>query len=119
MTPVIRAALPKAGFSSTISGVVRDAPISSGGLGVLDLFYFMGTERTAIMLSQCWQGTPTEQLFITSIVELALDTGLYGPLWQQPLFHQYSNWNRRTLWCIMLVSITIRMKSRFTSLMLH
>jgi len=91
MTPVIRGVLPKVGFSSTISGVVCDAPISSGGLGVLDLFHFMGTERTAIMLSQCWQGTPIGQLFITSIEELALDTGLYGPLWQQP-YHQYSNW---------------------------
>jgi hypothetical protein len=38
MEPAIRAALPKSGISHTMTTSVRDAPITSGGLGVPNLY---------------------------------------------------------------------------------
>jgi hypothetical protein len=55
MAPAIRAALPKSGISRTMTTSVRDAPISSGGLGVPNLHKLMGTLRTALLVNQCLQ----------------------------------------------------------------
>jgi hypothetical protein len=59
MAPAIRAALPKSGISRTMTTSVLDAPITSGGLGVPNLYKLMGTLRTALLVNQCWQKTPT------------------------------------------------------------
>ena len=48
MAPAIRAALPKSGISRTMNTSVRDAPITSGGLGVPNLYKLMGTRLTYI-----------------------------------------------------------------------
>jgi len=40
MAPAIRAALPKAGFSGSMSSIFRHAPISSLGLNVTDLYNY-------------------------------------------------------------------------------
>ena len=67
MAPAIRAALPKSGISRTMNTSVRDAPITSGGLGVPNLYKLMGTLRTALLVYQCWPKTPTRHLLHTCI----------------------------------------------------
>jgi len=50
MALAIRAALPKAGFSGSMSSIFRHAPIASLGLNVTDLYTTMGTTRTALLV---------------------------------------------------------------------
>eukprot|EP00979_Chaetoceros_neogracilis_P016291 scaffold7605_cov133-Chaetoceros_neogracile.AAC.1 len=90
MAPAVRAALPKAGISSTMSTTVRNAPIESLGMGVLDSYLFMGTARTSMMTHHCWSNTPTGVLLQMCIEDLALDSGLYGLLWNQEF--KFSQW---------------------------
>ena len=97
MAPAIRAALPKSGISRTMTTSVRDAPITSGGLGVPNLYKLMGTLRTALLVNQCWQKTPTRHLLHTCIEDMVLDTGLYGLLWHQN-FPAYSSWTSQHSW---------------------
>ena len=50
MAPATQAALPKVGISSTISSAVRNAPNSSGGLDILNLYTHMDTARTSMIV---------------------------------------------------------------------
>ena len=99
MPAAIRAALPKSGISRTMTSSVRDAPITSGGLGVPNLYKLMGTLRTALLVNQCWQKTPTRHLLHTRtcIEDMVLETGLYGLLWHQN-FPAYSSWTSQYSW---------------------
>ena len=97
MAPAIWAALPKSGISRTMASSVRDAPITSGGLGVPNLYKLMGTLRTALLVNQCWQKTPTRHLLHTCIEDMDLETGLYGLLWHQN-FPAYSRWTSQHAW---------------------
>jgi hypothetical protein len=73
MAPAIRAALPKSGISRTMTTSVRYAPITSGGLGVPNLYNLKGTLRTALLLvNQCWQKTLTRHLLHTCIEDMVL-----------------------------------------------
>ena len=90
-------ALPKSGISRTMTTSVRDAPITSGGLGVPNLYKLMGTLRTALLVNQCWQKTPTWHLLHTCIEDMVLETGLYGLLWHQN-FPAYSSWTSQYSW---------------------
>ena len=94
MAPAIRAALPKSGISRTMASSVRDAPVTSDGLGVPNLYKLMGTLPTALLVNQCWQRTPTRHLLHTCIEDMVLETGLYGLLWHQN-FPAYSQWTIR------------------------
>jgi len=58
MAPAIRAALPKAGFSRSMSSIFRHAPIASLGLNVSDLYTTMGTTRTALLVHHSWKKYP-------------------------------------------------------------
>ena len=91
MAPAIQAALPKAGISSTISSIVRNAPNSSGGLEILDLYTHMGTARTSMIVHHCWQNTPTGELLQVAIEDIVVEIGLHSPLWKQP-FEKFSRW---------------------------
>jgi hypothetical protein len=97
MPPAIRAALPKSGISRTMTSSVRDAPITSGGLGVPNLYKLMGTLRTTLLVNQCWQKIPTRYLLNTCIEDMVLETGLYGLLWYQN-FPAYSSWTSQHVW---------------------
>ena len=79
MAPTICAALPKAGISSSISSVVRHAPIpqSLGLEVVLNLYTAMGTARTSLLLEHCWQKTPTGKLLQVTI-EIMSSTCLWS-----------------------------------------
>ena len=47
MAPAIKAALPRLGFCATMATDIRSGPKLSGGVGVLSLFDYEGTSRTA------------------------------------------------------------------------
>ena len=53
MSPAIRAVLPRADISSCIKSEFRDGPIESMGSGVLSLFNYSGTPRTAMYITAC------------------------------------------------------------------
>lgn len=66
MFPVISAAL----LSSTKSGVLAssisspfrdDVPMDDGGVGVLSLYHYQGTARTAVILEHYARHTPTRK----------------------------------------------------------
>ena len=81
MSPAIRAALPKAGIVSTMETAMRDGPISSLGCGVLSLYHFMGTSRTAFLVEHLAHDTPLGIIFRINIEDLVVDSGRYGNLW--------------------------------------
>jgi len=81
MAPAVRAALPKAGFSGSMSSIFRHAPIGSLGLNVTDLYTTMGTTRTALLVHHSWKNTPTGQLLCTCIEIQVLEMGMYGLIW--------------------------------------
>ena len=89
--PAIKSALPKAGIASNLVSVVRDAPLSIGGAGVLSLFHYQGTIRTTMLVEQVFKKTTTGQLLLTCIEDLVLESGLYGSLWKMP-FPQVSKY---------------------------
>ena len=85
MYPAIRAALPKAGIVATMATAMRDGPVSSLGNGVLSLFHFMGTSRTACVVEQLAHNTPLGKFFRVNIKDLIIDAGLYGKLWDMDI----------------------------------
>ena len=87
MFPAIRAALPKAGIASCISTEFRDGPITSLGAGVLSLFNYMGTSRTACLVDQIGKETQLGVIMKCNIEDLVLDAGLFGSLWTAPVIH--------------------------------
>ena len=90
--PAIKSALPKAGIASNLVTPVRDAPISSGGAGIVSLYHFQGTSRTAMLVEQIFKRTTTGKLLLTCVEDLILEAGLYGSLWRMPfsLVSQYA-----------------------------
>ena len=96
MAPALKAALPRAGISSTISSVVRHAPSESLGLDVLDTE--MGTLRTSFLAYNCWQQTPTGILLNGSIENQLLEMGLYGSIWENSRFPTYSKYCSNHAW---------------------
>jgi len=63
MSPVIKAALLKAGIYSTISLVIRNAPTESFGLDVMDFHTEMGTSRTAFFYIIAGRRPQREEVF--------------------------------------------------------
>ena len=97
MHPAIRASLGKAGFATNLSTRVRDALITSGGVGVISLFHSQGTIRIAALVEHMLRKTPTGSQILMCVEDLALDAGLYGLLWDMP-FHTYSVWVEKHSW---------------------
>ena len=81
MNPVIKSALPKSGISSKLPISIRDCPSSCGGAGVLSLFDYQGTSRTAMLIEQIHRKSTTGMLLLQNIEDLVLETGLFGSLW--------------------------------------
>ena len=91
MYPSIKAALPKSGIAVNMTAEARYGPIHSVDAGVLSLFYYQRTSRTAMMVDQCNRQTPTGTLLNLCIEDLVLEAGPYGPLWEMPI-KKISDW---------------------------
>ena len=81
MYPAIKAALPRSGITATLATDVRDGPVGSLGAGILSLYNYMGTARTACLVDQLHLKTSLGDIFVLNIEDLLLDSGLYGKLW--------------------------------------
>ena len=92
MAPAIAIGLQKSGICSTFPTAARHAPITSGGLHVLNLHTEMGVSRTVSLLEHCHRNTPTGDLIHLNIEHLVLEAGLYGPIWQFDM-------NKVAEWC--------------------
>ena len=60
--PAIKAALPRAGIASNLVEAVRDGPVSCGGAGIVSLYHYQGTVRTALLVDQTFKRTTTGNL---------------------------------------------------------
>ena len=87
MFPAIRAALPRAGIASCMSTKFRDGPIDSLGAGVLSLFNYTGSSRTACLVDQLGKGTQLVVIMKCNIADIVLDAVLFGSLWTASLIH--------------------------------
>ena len=97
MNPVISTALRKSGIVSTVATDARHGPLLSGGYGVLSLFHFQGTARTAALVEHCCRQTPTGMQIHLCIEDLILEAGYFGLLWQMP-FQIFANWVSTHSW---------------------
>ena len=55
MWPALQGGLPKCGISACMATAIRDGPPSSGGGGMLSIFHFQGTSRTAMIVENCYK----------------------------------------------------------------
>ena len=60
---------------------IRDGPPSSGGGGMLSLFHFQGTSRTAMIVKHCQKQSITGKLILLCIEYFVMEVGMYGSLW--------------------------------------
>ena len=97
MWPVIRAALPKAGIASNIATDARHGPLTSGGYGIISLYHYQGSYRTANLVEHCCRNTPTGKQIRHCIEDLALEAGYFGLLWHMP-FPTYAKWTSSHSW---------------------
>ena len=81
IAPALAAGLQLSGVSRNFPTAARHAPITSGGLHVLDLHVDMGTSRTAALINYSLKNTPTGYLMKMNVEHLILEAGLYGTLW--------------------------------------
>ena len=85
MFPAIKAALPRAGITSTMEKYMRDGPVSTLGTGVLSLYHFMGTSRSAYMVEQLQYNMPLGKILRINIEDVVVESGLYGPIWDMDM----------------------------------
>ena len=52
MWPVLKVGLPKCDISTSMATEIRDGPVLSDGGGMLALFHYQGTSRTAMIVEQ-------------------------------------------------------------------
>ena len=97
MAPAIMAELPRAGISRMFPQALRHAPTSHFGLDIIHLHTQMGTARVAMLVDHCWRNTPTGQFLRLNIEDIVLESGLYGPLWDQN-YNMYSSWCQTDTW---------------------
>ena len=81
MYPAVKAGLPRSGITATLDTDVRKGPVGSLGAGILSLYHYMGTARTACLVDQLHLKTPLGDIFVLNIEDLVIDSGLYGKLW--------------------------------------
>ena len=82
MWPALKTALPRSGIASNMASAYHNGPREYGGAGVLDLFHFQGSTRTAMVVEHLYRKTPTGYFLLMIIEDVVLETGLYGSLWQ-------------------------------------
>ena len=97
MAPAIMAGLPRAGISRMFPRALRHAPTSHFGLDIIHLYTQMGTARVAMLVDHCWRNTPTGQFLRLNIEDIVLESGLYGPLWDQN-YNMYASWCQTDTW---------------------
>ena len=85
MRPAISAVLPRSSISRTIASEIRDAPMVGGGIGVLSLFRYEDTSRTALLLDQVNRNPSCGKVFITCIEDMILESGMYRPRWKMDI----------------------------------
>jgi len=76
---------------------LRHAPMSHFGLDIIHLYTQMGTARVAMLVDHCWRNTPTRKFLRLNIEDIVLESGLYGPLWDQN-YKMYSSWCQTDTW---------------------
>ena len=108
--PAIKTALPKAGITSTMEKNMRDGPVSTLGTGVLSLYHFMGTSRSACVVEQLLHNTPLGNIIRVNIEDVVVESGLYGHIWDMDIKYIYSNMSptivaRFTRYCIITKTI--------------
>ena len=82
MWPALQSALPRSGIASSIPTSYRDGPRDYGGAGCLSLFHCQGSTHTTLVVEHVYRKTPTGYFLLMCIEDLALETGLYGPIWE-------------------------------------
>ena len=63
MWPVLKGGLPKCEISTNRARKNRDGPVTSGGGGMLALFHYQGTSRTAMIVEQCHKKLQQENFY--------------------------------------------------------
>ena len=81
MAPAITVGLTRSGINRNFPKDARHAPITSGGLHVLQLYNEMGVTRTNMILEHCFNKTPTGRFITINIEHLVLEAGLFGTIW--------------------------------------
>ena len=70
-----------------MSTAYRNCPREYGGAGVLDLYHYQGSTRTAMVVEHIYRKTPTGFFYLLIIEDVVLETGLYGSLWKMNFTH--------------------------------
>ena len=81
MFPSIKAVLPNSGIMVYIDTAMRDGLVDSFGCGVISLYHYMGTSKTACLIEQLNHNTPLGKIININIEVLIMDAGVYGSLW--------------------------------------
>jgi hypothetical protein len=76
ISPIVKVGLPRAGISATIPTQVRHGTVTTGGLGILDLYVFQGATQIASMVTHQWSRTPTGKLIDIAVQDLVLEMGI-------------------------------------------
>ena len=97
MAPVIAIGLQKSGIARNFPTAARHAPILTGGLNALHMYYEMGVARITALVEHCANDTPTGHFMKLNMEHLILETGLYGSLWEMP-FDKYTKWATQSSW---------------------
>ena len=63
MYPAVKAALPRSGITATLATYVREGPVGSLGAGIISLYHYMGTARTACLVDQLYLKPPLGDIF--------------------------------------------------------
>jgi hypothetical protein len=79
MAPLTKYGLPLAGIASTMPTAIRVGSINSGGLGVIDLYTYMGASQIDNLIINTWKKTPTGVLQEIAIEDLAMEIGISTP----------------------------------------
>ena len=109
MAPAIAIGLGKSGINRNFPRYARHAPITSGGLHVLNLYINMGVSQTVALLEHCHQNTPTGKFMQLNIKHLVLEKGMCGPLWQMNA-DDLSKWCDTRSWVFHTVKFNHAMK---------
>jgi hypothetical protein len=79
MAPLTKYGLPLAGIASTIPNAIKVGSINSGGLGVLDLYTYMGVSQLDNFIMNTWKKTPTGVLQEIAVEDFAMEIGVSTP----------------------------------------
>ena len=91
MSSAVKAALSKSVMCATMATAIRNGPKSSGGIGCLSLFDYMGTSRAVSLMEHSFRCTPVGKITVQNIENMVEESGLYGSLWDMD-FDVFSKW---------------------------